>query len=228
MFPPALKVALHVGLITPREMKLFFLNLAQFDSWSQGSFLAMGSPDLLDGPLEGWKRSALALTLMHRRCDYPNAAQLLLCHYAPLPMGFLIQSSSLWAKTPMSATVGRDCHLQLFPTCKCHDLCCKSEFSYSSPSLVPSVFIGIIKQIFTSELLKANLRFFHLQSSENEGGDGCDPRQRQQPGGVPRELSLCRGWRVLGVHGNELSKVREEIGAGRKKEKQVDGITWWI
>lgn len=196
-FPPVLDAALHVGLITLREMKLFLLNVAQFDSWSQGSFPTVGSLHLLEGPVGGWKHSALTSTLMYGRCDYSNAARLLLCHYALLPMGFLIQSVFLWVQTPMSPTVGRDRHLQLFPACKCYDLLCKSEFPCSSPSLlVPSVFIGIIKQIFASDLLKANLRFFCLQSSGNEGGMSAISGSGQQPGGIPWELSLCRGWWV--------------------------------
>lgn len=89
-FLPALDAALHVRLVTAREMKFFLLNLAQADLQCQGSFPAAGFPDLLDGPLGGWKCSALTSTLIHRRCDYPNAARLLSRHYAPLLMGFSI------------------------------------------------------------------------------------------------------------------------------------------
>lgn len=53
---------LHVGLVTLRQIKLFLLNLALFDSWSCGSFPAAGSPDLLDWSLGRWKCSALTST----------------------------------------------------------------------------------------------------------------------------------------------------------------------
>lgn len=89
-FLPALDAALHIGFITTREMKFFLLNLAQADLQCRGSFPTAGFPDLPDGPLGGWKCSALTSTLMHRRCDYPNAARLLSRHYALLLTSFSI------------------------------------------------------------------------------------------------------------------------------------------
>lgn len=65
LFLPALDAALHIGFIMAREMKFFLLNLAQADLQCRGSFPAAGFPDLPDGPLGGWKCSALTSTLMH-------------------------------------------------------------------------------------------------------------------------------------------------------------------
>lgn len=138
---------------------------------------------------------------MHRRCDYPNAAWLLLRYYDPLLMAFLIENGFLWVHTPMSPTVGRDCHLQLFPMCKCHHLLRKSKFPCSSPSLLlPSVFTGIIKQIFASDLLKANLRSFCLQSARSEGGMAAIPGS---------------GNSLAGSHGNgAFAGIRAQQAAG--------------